>query len=107
MKLDQSAYPRCYAGRKATPLKCREPIFRNHGRHSHLFFAMSRNGARKSADSNSRRRWSADPGLPVDDKLAMVPIRVLLVSYGVQDCKAMVATLDANAVRRGLVRVPG
>ena len=32
---------------------------------------------------------------------------VLLVSYGVQDCRAMVATLDAAAVRRGLVRVPG
>jgi glycosyltransferase involved in cell wall biosynthesis len=32
---------------------------------------------------------------------------VLLVSYGVQDCKAMVATLDATAVRQGLVRVPG
>jgi len=31
---------------------------------------------------------------------------VLLVSYGVRDCQAMVATFDASAVRRGMVRVP-
>ena len=32
---------------------------------------------------------------------------VLLASYGVQDCRAMMATIDADAVRRALVALPG
>lgn len=32
---------------------------------------------------------------------------VLLASYGVQDCRAMMATIDADAVRRSLVALPG
>ncbi len=31
---------------------------------------------------------------------------VLLASYGVQDCRAMMATIDASAVRRALVALP-
>jgi hypothetical protein len=32
---------------------------------------------------------------------------VLLASYGVQDARALLATIDAAAVRRALVDVPG
>ena len=31
----------------------------------------------------------------------------VLASYGVQDCRAMMATIDAAAVRRALVALPG